>query len=165
MRNAASAPARLRWARHLVRAALVVAVVSLLATAIAQEATSPEAEPPVVNVYYFWGDGCPVCAQQKVYLEWLEERYPEVRVHDFEVYFETVNRVLLQAFSDAFGQAVVGVPVTFIADQGWIGFNQQMSLHMTAKVEAHRNEPLPDAAERLESDLRQQFLAEPPTAE
>ena len=135
------------------------------ATALAQGATATEPEPPVVNVYYFWGDGCPVCAQQKVFLEWLEERYPEVRVHAFEVYFETINRVLLQAFSDAFDQAVVGVPVTFIADQGWIGFNQPMSLQMTAKVEAHRDEPLPDAAERLEADLREQFLAEPPAQE
>ncbi len=142
-----------------------MALVSLLSPVFAQDAMATDPDPPVVNVYYFWGDGCPVCAQQRVFLEWLEERYPEVRVHAFEVYFETVNRVLLQAFSDAFDQAVVGVPVTFIADQGWIGFNQQMSLHMTAKVEAHRDEPLPDAAERLESDLRQQFLAEPPAAE
>ena len=151
--------------RHLVRGSLIVALVSLLSAAFAQEAMASDPDPPVVNVYYFWGDGCPVCAQQRVFLEWLEERYPEVRVHAFEVYFETVNRALLQAFSDAFDQAVVGVPVTFIADQGWIGFNQQMSLHMTAKVEAHRDEPLPDAAERLEPDLRQQFLAEPPAAD
>ncbi len=158
---------RVLWARHLVRATLVLALVSLVTTAavVAQEATAAEPEPPVVNVYYFWGDGCPVCTQQRAFLDWLEEHYPEVRVHDFEVYFETVNRVLLQAFSDAFDQAVVGVPVTFIADQGWIGFNQPMSQQMTAKVEAHRDEALPDAAERLEPELQQQFLAEPPDQE
>lgn len=149
------------------RAALVLALASLLATAavVAQEATAAEPEPPVVNVYYFWGDGCPVCTQQRAYLDWLEERYPEVRVHDFEVYFETVNRVLLQAFSDAFDQPVRGVPVTFIADQGWIGFNQPMSQQMTAKVEAHRGEALPDATERLEPELLEQFLPEPPNQE
>ncbi len=165
MRYPAPVPARSHWARHLVRGSLIVTLASLLTVAFAQEAMATDPDPPVVNVYYFWGDGCPVCAQQRVFLDWLEEHYPEVRVHAFEVYYETVNRLLLQAFSDAFDQAVVGVPVTFIADQGWIGFNQQMSLHMTAKVEAHRSEPLPDAAERLESDLRQQFLAEPPSAE
>ena len=165
MRTPEAAPARPHWARHLVRGSLIIALVSLLTATFAQEATATDPDPPIVNVYYFWGDGCPVCAQQRVFLDWLEERYPEVRVHAFEVYFETVNRVLLQAFSDAFDQAVVGVPVTFIADQGWIGFNQPMSLQMTAKVEAHRDEALPDAAERLEPELRQQFLAESPDQE
>ena len=47
------------------------------------------------NIYFFWGDGCPHCAKEKPFLEKLEEKYPEVKVYDFEVWKNSENRQLL----------------------------------------------------------------------
>ena len=125
------------------------------------QGTAPEAAeraPTPVHVYYFWGDGCPVCEQQRAYLEWLQERYPEVAVHAFEVWFQVPNRDLLVAFSDAFDQPVTAVPVTFIGDYGWVGFGQVSSLQMTDVVEANLRSGGPDAGDRLAPELLQRFL-------
>jgi len=48
-----------------------------------------------VNIYFFWGEGCPHCAKEKPFLEKLEEKYPEVKVYDFEVWKNSENRQLL----------------------------------------------------------------------
>ncbi len=154
--------------RLLVRLATVSLAVSLLAIAAfagAQEAPGGEvADTHQVNVYYFWGDGCPVCVQQRAFLDRLEERYPEVIVQEFEVWYDADNRAVLQAFADAFGRQVTGVPVTFIGEDSWIGFNQVMGQQMTASVEAYRTYAAPDAADRLRPELRDELLAAAPEA-
>ncbi len=144
----------------LARSACLTLAAAVAISVFAQgSASQTAAEPPTsVHVYYFWGDGCPVCEQQRTYLEWLQERYPEVVVHAFEVWFEVPNRELLVAFSDAFGQPVTAVPVTFIGDQGWVGFGQVSSLQMTDAVEANLRAGGPDAGDRLAPELLQRFL-------
>lgn len=146
------------------RASLIVALVLLLAlvaSALAQDAPSVAVgEPrPAVHVYYFWGDGCPVCVTQRTYLDWLEARYPEVVVHAFEVWYEIPHRELLQAFSTAFAQPMTAVPVTFIGDHGWIGFNQVIATQMTQVVEAVGEAGGPDAGARVPAELLTRFLA------
>ena len=145
-----------RYHLNAVLRGLAVAWLLLVAVAMAQDdargPTSAGTYP--VDVYYFWGDGCPVCVTQRAFLDTLEARYPEVRVHAFEVWYDASNRALLQAFSDAFGRTVTGVPVTFIGEDAWIGFNQVAGQQMTASVEAYRTYAAPDAADRLRSDAR-----------
>ena len=154
-RVGASGATRGRRPLRVAAAALLVMLASLSA---AQEATTgaPEAagDTFTVNVYYFWGDGCPVCVQQRAFLDWLVERYPEVEVHAFEVWHGVDNRPRLQALSDAFGRPVRAVPVTFIGEDSWIGFNQVASVQMTASVEAYRTYQAPDALDRLPPDVR-----------
>jgi len=150
---------RTRWSA-LTLVAWLTLVGASGALAFAQGAWSETvAEPPTpVHVYYFWGDGCPVCEQQRVYLEGLQARYPEVVVHAFEVWYEVPNRELLVAFSDAFGQPVTAVPVTFIGDHGWVGFGHVSSLQMTEVVEANRRSGGPDAGDRVAPELLRRFL-------
>ena len=46
---------------------------------------------PVV-VYFFWGEGCPHCAEQKPFLEELEEKYGnEIEVKMFETWYNREN--------------------------------------------------------------------------
>ena len=137
-------------------AAALIALSVWTSAAWAQQPTPPSDTYPV-EVYYFWGDGCPVCAQQKVYLDELVERYPEVTVHSFEVWNDRDNLALLQAFSTAFGRSVTGVPVTFIGEDAWIGFNAAFGQQMTASVEAYRGYSAPNAADRLPGDARAQL--------
>jgi len=48
-----------------------------------------------VNIYFFWGEGCPHCEDEKQFLEKLEKKYPEIKVNDFEVWNNSENRKLL----------------------------------------------------------------------
>ena len=47
------------------------------------------------TIYFFWGDGCPHCAKEEVFLKDLKSRYPNVAVRDFEVWKNQENQQLL----------------------------------------------------------------------
>jgi glutaredoxin len=118
---------------------LLVAVPGALAAAVPEtQGSSAEARPvadagPVV-VRYFYADGCPYCAQQTVELDAWERRFA-VEIHRYEV-GEDANRVLLQELSTVYGIEVRGVPVTFIGDRAWVGFDATSAEQMRATVAA-----------------------------
>lgn len=83
---------------------------------------SLQAEEPVV-LYLFWGQGCPHCAEEQVFLATLQREYGDrLVVKDYEVYYDQDNRLLFQRFATAYGQTVGGVPATFIGEQATIGY-------------------------------------------
>jgi thiol-disulfide isomerase/thioredoxin len=74
-------------------------------------------------IYFFWGDGCPHCANQKPFLEEMEKKYSELEVKMFEVYRSKNNQKLFQEIAQAYGIQARGVPATFIGDfEPIIGF-------------------------------------------
>lgn len=84
------------------------------------------AQEKQVNVYFFWGEGCPHCADEKPFLQELEKRYHEVKVYDFEVWNNSDNRKLLIEVGKKLNTTVSGVPFTIIGEQyftGWLNQN------------------------------------------
>jgi hypothetical protein len=75
-----------------------------------------------INLYFFYGDGCPHCADEEIFLEKLEDLYPELAVYSFETWHDADNRALLQAVGDVLEVAIQGVPLTVIANQPIVGF-------------------------------------------
>lgn len=78
--------------------------------------SNKDEETSNVFVYFFWGDGCPHCAEEKPFLEDLEEKYPELEVKMFEVYRDQGNQELFKEMAQAYGTQARGVPGTFIGD-------------------------------------------------
>ncbi len=75
-----------------------------------------------VEIYFFWGQGCPHCAQEKPFLEKLKQKYPQLEVKEFEVYYNSNNRELFQKIAKAYNTEPQGVPMTFIGKDFIIGF-------------------------------------------
>jgi len=111
-------------------------------------ATSEFAED-VVNVYFFWGEGCPYCEMQKPFLEELANRYPEVVIKSYEVYNNLDNRLIFFEMSAAAGFDPQGVPTTFIGNRHWTGFSEQISHEMEAKVVSCIESPCPDPGQGI----------------
>jgi len=80
------------------------------------------AQDKPVNIYFFWGQGCPHCAAEKPFLQKLEKKYPTVKVYDFEVWNSKENRELLIEVGKKLNVDVSGVPFTVIGDQHFIGW-------------------------------------------
>jgi glutaredoxin len=116
-----------------------------------------------VPIYFFWGDGCPHCANQKVFLEQLEADHPNVVVYDFEVYNVPENRPLMTAMAAAFGRPVTGVPMTFIGDEVWVGYSDAAGRQMRAAVERYETYAAPDPVDRVAPELRDQLAPPPPS--
>lgn len=77
-----------------------------------------------VPVYFFYGEGCPHCAEAKPFLEELQKKYPEITINAYEVWNNKENLELFNSMSAACGIKVVGVPTIFIGHKPIIGFDR-----------------------------------------
>lgn len=80
-----------------------------------------------VAIYFFWGDGCPHCAEAKPFLADLVQRYPQVQVLAYEVYRVPENADLFREMAAHHGFEPRGVPTFFIGDRHWTGFSDQIA--------------------------------------
>jgi len=81
-----------------------------------------------VHVYFFYGEGCPVCDKMEPFLHRLEDLYPFVDVGYYEVRYNQTNRELFEQFCAECGTKPYGVPMTFIDKKPFIGFNRNIAL-------------------------------------
>lgn len=80
-----------------------------------------------VNVYFFWGDGCPHCAKEKPFLEQLEKKYDTLKVHKYEVWYDASNRELLKKAGEYLKTDVNGVPFTVVGDKHIVGYQDNQT--------------------------------------
>ncbi len=79
------------------------------------------------QVLFFWGVGCPHCAQEKPFLESLKVKYPEIEIVSLEVFHNKENASLFERVALAYGVKASGVPATFIGDKALIGFSDTIA--------------------------------------
>lgn len=75
-----------------------------------------------LELIYFWGDGCPHCAKEKIFLEKLEKAYPWLEIKRYEVWYNAENQTLLQETAQQYNIAQPGVPLTIIRDKYFLGY-------------------------------------------
>lgn len=75
-----------------------------------------------LNIYLFWGDGCPHCAKEKAFLSEILPDYPDVKLNMYEIYHDQDNVALMQQASDLLSANASGVPFLIIGDQTFVGF-------------------------------------------
>ena len=99
---------------------------------IPQEVQAADQEPDV-NIYLFWGEGCPYCELARTNLQPIAEQDPRIGYQDFEIYENLENRDLFMAFAAAFSMEPRYVPTIFIGERYWEGF----SADFQAEIEAY----------------------------
>jgi thiol-disulfide isomerase/thioredoxin len=67
-----------------------------------------------VTIHFFWANGCPHCAKEKVFLQKLTDKYPQILLKDYEVTSNKGNVLLLQKIGEELKADVSGVPFTVI---------------------------------------------------
>ncbi len=109
------------------------------------QASAPlQAEYDVV-IYLFWGDGCPHCAAEKPVLEALAKSNPHVILQMYEVWNSEENKQKLLQMADYYEFEANGVPVTFIGEKYWVGYNDQLGDAIRSEVNACLNTGCIDA--------------------
>ena len=80
-------------------------------------------EDGVVNVYLFWGNGCPHCKAEWEWIESVRDDYKDVNFYGLEVWYNSENREQLNVFAEAIGASDIdSVPFTVIGDQFISGY-------------------------------------------
>lgn len=78
-----------------------------------------------VNIYLFWGDGCPHCKEEKLFLKSIENEYGNLfNVYEFEVWHNEENEKIMKEFGKAMDDNLTGVPYTIIGKESIKGFNE-----------------------------------------
>jgi len=101
------------------------------------------------TVYFFWGDGCPHCADEKPFLDKLQQRHPGMDIRSYEVWHDKQNSALLAGMSRAYHNSISGVPMTFVDQKVFVGFTEQKGRQIASAVERCVAEPCADPLDIL----------------
>jgi cytochrome c biogenesis protein CcdA/glutaredoxin len=106
---------------------LLVAVISGGPPALAQQGKP-------FDMVLFYGRGCPHCAAMRDYLGTLKDRYPQLRVRAYEVYFNGGNARLFERMADAYKFEIEGVPTAFLGDRVFNGYAEDMQADIERQI-------------------------------
>ena len=77
----------------------------------------------VLEIHFFYGEDCPHCAKEEIFINNLVGQYEGVELYKYEIYYNKKNATLLQQYAEELGVESYGVPFTIINDEYVIGYS------------------------------------------
>ena len=79
-----------------------------------------------INVYFFWGDGCPHCEEEYEFWDSIIDDYKDKinHIYGLEVWNNKKNANNMKEFAKYKGDEIKGVPYTIIGEKSFIGFDK-----------------------------------------
>ena len=77
-----------------------------------------------LDIYLFYGDGCPHCAKEEKFLDSYLKSNEDVKLHKYEVWYSDDNVKLMKDVCSLFDKSCNGVPVTIIGEEVLIGYQE-----------------------------------------
>lgn len=79
-----------------------------------------------VNIYFFWGNGCPHCEAEHEFFKEIEKEYGKYyNLNTFEVWYNEDNLEILKQFTMKMGDELGGVPYTIVGNKTFSGFGEK----------------------------------------
>lgn len=94
-----------------------------------------------VNIYFFWGNGCPHCAEEFEFFESIKDKYGDYyNLYTFETWHNEENSKLIYTFGESMGDKITGIPYTIIGDKSFTGFEERYKNDFISAIEKqHKN--------------------------
>lgn len=113
------------------------------------------AEPKnIVNLYIFWGEGCPHCAKAKEVLEPYVEQNDNIGYESFEVYYSVENQKKMQAVGEVLKVEASGVPFIIVGDEYYLGFSAIAGDEIIERLEYCSIHSCPDSVSEIVGAMR-----------
>lgn len=80
------------------------------------------AQSSPVTLEFFWAEGCPHCAKEKLFLSSIADKYPSLEIKSYEISQNYTNALLLSKRGRELKADVSGVPFTIIGKEYITGF-------------------------------------------
>lgn len=126
-----------------VRTAIFLAI--LTALLLARPSCSETAAPQGLTIHFFYGQGCPHCKKAEIFLRECEQRYGNLEIHSYEVYFDPANMDLLMVMAERLGVEPVAVPFLVVGQTWIVGFDETFTPTMIRReIEKCLVEQCPD---------------------
>lgn len=86
-------------------------------------ATNSEVLDNPVTLKFFWGEGCPHCHQEALFLEKIQNEFPQLNIEAYEVFYNAEGQNLMEDTAEELGVQVQGVPFTVIGNKYLVGYS------------------------------------------
>ncbi len=89
-----------------------------------------------VDLYFFWGEGCSFSAEARVFLGKLSAKYPELKIRNFEIFYNQANKNVYFSLGQAYNLDLkeIPVPVILIGEKSFIGYNSAIATNIEQTV-------------------------------
>lgn len=88
-----------------------------------------------LNVYLFYGDGCPHCEELINFLDNLPEKYDSYfDLYTFEVWYNQDNSKLMDSTLKKLDETPSGVPCLIVGDQVFFGYDTSMDTELKKAI-------------------------------
>lgn len=102
--------------------------------------TNVQAASEPLNIYLFWGDGCPHCAKEKAFFKDYLPKHKNVKLNMYEVYYNEENVQLMKSVMSKLNIESGGVPLLVIGDEPIVGYADNITdKKIEAKIESCTN--------------------------
>ncbi|MCK5510723.1 hypothetical protein KAI65_04260 [Candidatus Parcubacteria bacterium] len=75
-----------------------------------------------INLYFFYGDGCPHCEKEEVFLKKLAQENENIKIYYYETWHNKENQDFLAELGRELDIVIRGVPILIIGDQTVTGY-------------------------------------------
>lgn len=110
-----------------------------------------------VNLYLFWGDGCPHCAAEEELLTDLEKEYKNLSVTKYEVWYHSENNAFLQQIASSTERTFRGVPVTIIGQTVITGFSTETEQEIRRAINYYSENEHHDIVQEIKNGTYQKL--------
>ena len=117
-------------------------------------------EDHTVNMYIFYGRGCPHCSKLLSFIEDMKEKYPSLVVKEYEIYFDDENRRLFEDMANSFGTQIQGVPTVFIDDKVIVGFSAALGSSIEQEIQRCIAQDCGDPIERVRGEETMEIVGD-----
>ncbi len=95
-----------------------------------------------INLYMFYGEGCPHCAKEEIFLDELSLDYGNIVINKYETWHNEDNRKFYQEIKEKYDYNMNGVPFLLIGDELVYGFGDEETTGSRIKqiIERQSNE-------------------------
>ncbi len=89
-----------------------------------------------VNIYLFYGDGCPHCENELLFLNVIKEKYGDkVEIFKYETWYNDNNLKLMKKAKEYMKEEISGtVPFTIIGEKSFVGYSNSYSEKMEKQI-------------------------------
>ena len=102
-----------------------------------------------VKLYLFYGDGCPHCAEEKTFLSSIENKYPNLEIIKYEVWYNKENSKLLGQIQEKLKIKRNGVPTTVIGEDYFVGYTDAVGAKIERAIEFYSSNEHEDVVQKI----------------
>lgn len=95
------------------------------------------AEEKEVNLYLFYGKGCPHCAAEEEALVDIQAEFPSLHIYTYETWYNTENQVKLEQVGKILKKNITNVPLTVIGNKYFVGYSESIKQEIIDAIKLH----------------------------